>query len=320
MKNKFLFFICTLLSLFFLFGMFIYSVKLTEDENHMRDFNTKYQIFSILHPSSFDFAGEVLPSNSSEIFERIDKQMLKNIYWQSNTLLYFKRANKYFPIIEPILKKHNIPDDFKFLALIESGLQNVVSPAGATGFWQILKSTAREYNLEVNSAIDERYNLEKSTEFACTYLKSAYNQFGSWTMAAASYNMGKNGLQRRSLEQKTNNYFNLKLSSETSEYIFRIVAVKEILQNPKKYGFIFREKDLYTMPSFKTIIIDSTINDLNEFAISNSINFKLLKEFNPWLRTNTLPNASRKSYDIKIPLDTIFLVFDEVKLSVDSLK
>ena len=154
------------------------------------------------------------------------------------------------------------------------------------------------------------------------YLGIAFslNQFGSWTMAAASYNMGKNGLQRRSLEQKTNNYFNLKLSSETSEYIFRIVAVKEILQNPKKYGFIFREKDLYTMPSFKTIIIDSTINDLNEFAISNSINFKLLKEFNPWLRTNTLPNASRKSYNIKIPLDTVFLVFDEVKLSVDSLK
>ncbi len=320
MKNKFLFVVCIFLSLFFLSKMFIYSVKLTEDENHIRNFKNNYQIYSILHPASFSFAGEVLPSNSSEIFERIDKQMLKNVYWQSNTLLYFKRANKYFPIIEPILKKNNIPDDFKYLALIESGLQNVISPAGATGFWQILKSTAREYGLEVNSAIDERYDLEKSTEFACNYLKSAYNQFGSWTMAAASYNMGKNGLQRRVLEQKTNNYFNLKLSSETSEYIFRIVAVKEILQNPKKYGFFFRDKDLYTMPSFKTIIVDSTINDLNEFAISNSINYKLLKEYNPWLRKNFLPDESRKIYKIKIPLDTSPLIFNDIKFGVDSLK
>ena len=319
MKNKFLFVVCIFLSLFFLFGMFIYSVKLTDDENHLRNFKNNYQIYSILHPSSFSFAGEFLPNNSSEIFERIDKQMLKNVYWQSNTLLYFKRANKYFPIIEPILK-NNIPDDFKYLALIESGLQNVISPAGATGFWQILKSTAREYGLEVNSDIDERYNLEKSTEFACAYLKSAYNQFGSWTMAAASYNMGKNGLKRRVLEQKTNNYFNLKLSSETSEYIFRIVAVKEILQNPKKYGFVFREKDLYTMPSFKTIIIDSTINDLNEFAISNAINYKLLKEYNPWLRTNSLPDESRKIYKIKIPLETKSLIFDDIKFDIDSLK
>ncbi len=320
MKNKIWLTLSLFIFLFFVFGMFIYSVKLTDDENYLRDFNDKYQIFSILHPPSFSFASEYAPTHSSEIFERIDKQMLKNIYWQSNTLLYFKRANKYFPIIEPILSKHNIPDDFKYLALVESGLQNVVSPAGAAGFWQILKSTAREYGLEVNIAIDERYNLELSTEFACKYLKEAYNQFGTWTMAAAAYNMGKNGLQRRVIEQNTNNYYNLKLNTETAEYVFRIIAVKEIMENPRKYGFVLRSKDLYTMPVYRTIKVDSTISDLNNFAISNSINYKLLKEFNPWLRTTSLPDESRKMYTIKIPLDTVSLVFDDLKLNNDSLR
>jgi hypothetical protein len=294
--------------------LFIYSSELmSDDELYQQQFNTKYGIFSILQPQSLSFAGEEIPINSPEIWERIDKELLKNTYWQSNTMLFFKKANKYFPIIEPILKKNNIPDDFKYLALIESGLDNVVSPAGAAGFWQILKGTAREHGLEVNSAIDERYNLEKSTHVACEYLNDAYAKFGSWTMAAASYNMGKNGARRRIAEQGTNNYYNLHLNSETGRYVFRIIAVKDIMKNPKKYGFMFRAKDLYTMSDYKTIEVDSTIANLSSFAISNGINYKLLKHFNPWLRTSSLPDKSRKKYFLKIPTNTDLLVFDNLE-------
>ena len=241
----------------------------------------------------------------------MDKELLKNIYWQSNTMLYLKRANKFFPIIEPILKAKNIPDDFKYLAVIESGLENVVSPSGAAGFWQILKSTAKEYGLEVNPAIDERYNLEKSTKVACEYLREAFEKFGSWTMAAASYNKGQNGISRLIEKQGTNNYYNLHLNSETSRYVFRIIAVKEILENPKQYGFIYREKDLYVMPKYKTIEIDATISDLADFATANGTNYKLLKQLNPWLRNTSLPDKSRRKYILKIPTDPSLLVFDD---------
>jgi len=298
---------------------FIYSTKrIIADDLHKHQFNEKYGIFSIVPPSNLSFASESVPISSPDIWERIDKELLKNIYWQSNTMLYFKKANKYFPVIEPILKTYNIPDDFKYLALIESGLDNVVSPAGAAGFWQFLKGTAREYGLEVNASIDERYNLEKATVAACKYLQEAYNKFGSWTMAAASYNMGQNGARRAIIAQESNNYYNLHLNSETSRYIFRIIAVKHIMENPNEYGFIFRQKDLYSMPDFKTVKIDSTIANLSDFARSHSINYKLLKLFNPWLRSTSLPDKSRKEYMLKIPTDTSLMVFDEIK--IDSLE
>ena len=313
MQKKHIYFLGSALLILAFSQIFIYSTELNNDDKlHQQQFNIKYGIFAILQPEDLSFAGEEIPINSPEIWERIDKELLKNTYWQSNTLLFFKKANKYFPIIEPILKKNNIPDDFKYLALIESGLDNVVSPAGAAGFWQILKGTAREHGLEVNSAIDERYNLEKSTQIACEYLNDAYTKFGNWTMAAASYNMGKNGARRRILEQGTNNYYNLHLNSETGRYVFRIIAVKEIMKNPLKYGFIFRINDLYTMPKYKTIEVDSTIADLSNFAISKGINYKLLKQFNPWLRTSSLPDKSRKKYFLKIPTNTDLLVFEDL--------
>ena len=314
MQKKHIYFLGTSLLILSFAQPFIYSTELkNDDELYQKQFNVKYGIFAILQPKGLSFAGEEMPINSPEIWERIDKELLKNTYWQSNTMLFFKKANKYFPIIEPILKKNNIPDDFKYLALIESGLDNVVSPAGAAGFWQILKGTAREHGLEVNSAIDERYNLEKSTQIACEYLNDAYAKFGSWTMAAASYNMGKNGARRRIAEQGTNNYYNLHLNSETGRYVFRIIAVKDIMKNPKKYGFMFREKDLYTMANYKTILVDSTIANLSDFAISSGINYKLLKQFNPWLRTSSLPDKSRKKYFLKIPTNTDLLVFDDLE-------
>lgn len=320
MQKKHFYFLVTSLLFFAIIQLFIYSSDLkSDDELHQQHFNMKYGIFAINQPKDLNFAGERVPLYSSEIWERIDKELLKNTYWQSNTMLYFKKANKYFPIIEPILKKHNIPDDFKYLALIESGLDNVVSPAGAAGFWQILKGTAIDYGLEVNSEIDERYNLEKATVLACKYLQDSYNEFGSWTMAAASYNMGKYGARRKVLQQATNNYYNLHLNSETSRYVFRIIAVKEILRNPRKYGFMFREKDLYTMPNYKVIEIDSAIADLTDFAKSYGVNYKLLKQFNPWLRSTSLPDNSRRKYQLKIPSNIDLLVFEDIKFKEDSL-
>ena len=301
--------------------LFIYAAELkSNDELHQQHFNMKYGIFAIVQPEELNFSGEEIPMQSPEIWERLDKELLKNTYWQSNTMLFFKKANKYFPIIEPILKKNNIPDDFKYLAVIESGLDNVVSPAGATGFWQIMKGTALEYGLEVNSGIDERYNLEKSTELACSYLNDAYEKFGNWTIAAASYNMGKSGVRTRMLKQGTNNYYNLHLNSETARYVFRILAVKEIMENPKKYGFIFRTKDLYVMPEYKTLEVDSTIANLSDFAKMQGVNYKLLKQFNPWLRTSSLPDKSRKKYVLKIPTDTDLLISENLENVVDSVE
>ncbi len=269
-------------------------------------------MYSVLKPDNLKFANEDIPESTFDVWERLDKELLKNIYWQSNTLLYFKRANKYFPIIEEILAKNNIPDDFKYLALIESGFEYNVSPSGAAGFWQIMKGTAREYGLEVNYAIDERYHLKKSTEAACKYLQKAYDKFGSWTLAAASYNMGINGVQRQVKRQNTNNYFNLYLNDETSRYVFRIIVIKEIIENPRKYGFVFRQNDLYSYPSIKQIRVDSTINNLYSFAQENDINYKILKRFNPWLRTSKLPDESRRVYYIDIPEKSEELIFDDL--------
>ena len=321
MNRKYYYFFGISILFFGIAQLYIFSADLkSEDELHQQHFNMKYGIFAINQPEDLNFAGEEIPIYTSEIWERLDKELLKNTYWQSNTMLYFKKANKYFPIIEPILKEHNIPDDFKYLALIESGLDNVRSPAGASGFWQILKGTALEYGLEVNASIDERYNLEKATVVACEYLQDAYNKFGTWTMAAASYNMGKNGVRRRIAKQESNNYYNLHLNNETSRYVFRIIAVKEILQNPRKYGFMFREKDLYSMPNYTTVEVDSTIVDLVDFAKKNGINYKLLRHFNPWLRSTSLPDKSRRKYIFKIPTDTDLMVFEDFAVDTDSVK
>ena len=320
MKKKYFYLLGIVFCLIAIGQLFIFSSYLkSEDALHQQHFNMKYGIFAIVQPEDLNFANEELPIYSSEIWERMDKELLKNTYWQSNTMLYFKKANKYFPIIEPILREYNIPEDFKYLAVIESGLDNVVSPAGAAGFWQLLKSTAREYGLEVNYAIDERYNLEKATVVACKYLQEAYDQFGSWTMAAASYNMGKNGAKRKIKHQLSNNYYNLYLNSETARYVFRIIAIIEIMQNPKKYGFMFRDKDLYTMPNFKIVDVDSTIVSLADFAQIHGVNYKILKQFNPWLRVSSLPDKSRRRYLLKIPVDTDLMVFEDIQFETDSI-
>ncbi|MFY0713096.1 transglycosylase SLT domain-containing protein [Seonamhaeicola sp. NFXS20] len=288
-----------LLSLCFLF---IYALQdAPTDENFEKKLINDYNVYALQVPENLDFAGEPLPLNNPDILERMDRELLVNTYWQSNGLLMFKRSKKYFPVIEPILAKYGIPDDFKYLAVIESGLTNAVSPAGARGVWQIMKATGKENGLEVNTNVDERYHLEKATEVACKYLLKAKEKLGSWTLAAAAYNAGQAGIARRLKEQKVSNYYDLLLGEETGRYIFRIVAFKEILSHPNKYGFNFRDKDLYTnIPTYK-VEVDTAVTDFSSFAQKFGINYKILKLHNPWLREPHLNNKSRKLYQIEIP-------------------
>jgi hypothetical protein len=252
-------------------------------------------------PARLDFAGENVPLDLFDVKESFDREMITNSYYHSSTIQIIKRAYRYFPYIDSVLKANNIPQDFKYLCVIESSLKNATSPAGAKGFWQFMRSTGREHGMEINSYVDERYNLEKSTEAACEYLQEAYDIFGSWTLAAASYNMGKSGLKRRMREQEVDNYYDLYLNSETARYVYRILAMKTIMPEHEKYGFHVDDKDKYAPHNTRTVIVDTTINDLVEFAFSQGINYKVLKEFNPWLTNTYLTNQSGKEYKIRIP-------------------
>ena len=261
----------------------------------------EYKISAIEIPENLNFAGERVPQHDPEIMERIDREFLVNTYWQSNALLLMKRAHKYFPVIEPILARYGVPDDFKYLAVAESGLQNVVSPAGATGVWQIMRATGREYGLEVNTNVDERYHLEKATEVACRYLRKYKEKFGSWTLAAAAYNAGPGGVNKQLTLQKTDNYYDLLLGQETGRYVFRILAIKEILSNPDIYGFEIADEDLYeAIPTF-SVEVNKPVANFADFASEYGINYKILKRHNPWLREPHLNNKSGKNYFIAIP-------------------
>jgi membrane-bound lytic murein transglycosylase len=273
----------------------------TNASEYKDNFFNNYKVYAIDLPNKIDFAGEEVPLDDPDVYERLDREFLVNAYWQSNGLLLIKRANKYFPIIEPILKRNNIPDDFKYLALIESGLTNAVSPSGASGFWQFMKAAAQEYGLEVSEQVDERYHLEKATQAACEYLNRAKRSTGSWTMAAAAYNAGMAGMNRQVAFQQTDNYYDLWLNNETSRYVFRILAVKEIMKNPKKYGFIFETKHLYNELPTYNVMVDGAIENLTDFAKSYNITYKDLKIYNPWLRDRKLDNKNNKTYYIKIP-------------------
>lgn len=271
------------------------------DNEEVKNVADEYTISAIDIPENLNFAGEPVPQDDPEIMERIDREFLVNTYWQSNAVLLMKRAHKYFPVIEPILKKNGIPDDFKYLAVAESGLQNVVSHAGATGFWQIMKATGKEYGLEVNSNVDERYHLAKSTEVACRYLRKYKEAYGSWTLAAASYNAGPAAIKKFMNIQQVNDYYDLLLGQETGRYVFRILAIKEILSNPGKYGYELEEEDLYdAIPTFH-VEVDTAVTNFANFAGEYGINYKILKRHNPWLRQPHLNNASRKNYAIEIP-------------------
>lgn len=305
-----LFLVVVLVATFaFKYFTFSTSTDKEKEKNYYQNYiSDHYKVFALDLPDTLDFVGEEVPLNMLDIKERLDREMLVNVYWQSQTLLFYKRAEKYFPIIEPILKENGVPDDFKYLALTESGLTNVISPAGATGYWQFLKKTAIEYDLEVNGEVDERYHLEKATLAFCKYMNAAYEKFDSWTLAAASYNMGMSGLNNQIKRQKANNYYDLLLNEETGRYVFRILAVKEILTNPTKYGFYFRPQDLYSPDVYKTIEVDHEIKDLADFAFEQGVNYKILKILNPWLRQAHLHNTSGKTYYIKIPTEGYYSI------------
>ena len=289
--------------IFIIIFLFIFSsVKDKQsDEKYKEAFIRHYKIFTPSIPDKIDFCGEQAPIDLFYIRESLDREIIVNTYFHSSTLLLFKRAYRWFPVIEPILKEYDIPDDFKYLALIESNLTNVVSPSGAAGFWQFLSGTGKSYDLEINNFIDERYNLEKSTVAACKYLNESYELYQNWTLAAAAFNAGKDRITKAIEAQKVNNYYDLYLNPETSRYIFRILALKEIHNRPTSYGFYLREKDLYPEIPYYEIVVDTPITDLVDFALKMDISYKLLKEFNPWLRSNYLPNPFRKNYTLNIP-------------------
>ncbi len=225
-----------------------------------------YKIKALKLPNGLNLAGERVPVEINDVKERMERELLVNTYWQSNGILLLKRANRYFPILEPLLAKYNLPDDFKFLALAESGFTDETSSVGAAGIWHFMRTTGKEYGLEINDNVDERYNIEKSTKVAAEYLIKAKEKLGSWTLAAAAYNAGNRGVSRRLEAQEVSNYYDVKLPDETERYIFRILALKEIITNPKKYGFVFDKEDLYTVKETRLVKVDTAISNLTLFA------------------------------------------------------
>jgi len=305
----YIFGVSSVLGILFLLGSFFFTDTKSKEDNLLQNFPQEYKIVSPAIPDLLEFAGEKIPTENFDILERIDREFLSNTYWHTATVLAIKRANRWFPVIEPILKKNNIPDDFKYLCVIESNLENVTSPAGAVGFWQFIEPTGKKYGLEINDYIDERYHVEKSTEAACKYLRDSYSMFGSWISAAASYNLGQSGMNLQLERQKTRNYFNLVLNSETSRYISRVIALKYILLEPSKYGFDIKENELYKPLEYYQVNLDRSVMDFTEFASRYNINYYTLKLYNPWIRDNYLINKKKKNYSIKIPEpETIKLV------------
>src|SRR5690606_30083406 len=252
-------------------------------------------------PEEIDFAGEKTPLDRWEVRERLDRELLVNSYLHGSSLYVLKLANRAFPVLEERLKANGIPEDFKYLCVAESALQNLRSPAGALGYWQFLSSTGREYGLEITDQVDERYHLEKATDAACKYLKNAYERFGSWTAAAASYNCGLAGYSRFSSHQQSRNYYDLLLPEETNRYIIRILALKYILEDPERMGFIVTDADAYQPVPTREVTVSQSIPSLVEFAKKQGTSYKILKTLNPWLRAHSLTVRSGKSYTILIP-------------------
>lgn len=252
-------------------------------------------------PETLDFCGETVPLELFYVSERLEREILANAYLHTSTLLMLKRSTRWFPVIDPIMEQYGLPDDFKYLCMAESALTNAVSSSKAVGFWQILEATGKELGLEINKEVDMRYNVEKETVAACKYIKEAYEKFGDWTLAAASYNCGKGRISRTIKEQEVDSYYDMLLPEETQRYIFRILALKLITEDPEKYGFQIRDNGWYQPLEYKEVTVTQSITDMTKFAIEQGTNYKMLKYFNPWLRSNTLTISAGNSYKIKIP-------------------
>jgi len=250
----------------------------------------------------FHFAGESLPMDNFDVRERLDRELSVNAYWHSNTLLNIKKAHRFFPHIEEALRKNGIPEDFKFVAVAESDLRNVTSYAGAKGFWQFMAPVAKQYGLEISREVDERYHFEKATQAACELILDYKEHFGTWTLAAAAYNVGYGNMDRALEEQNGHSFYDLNLNAETNRYIFRLVAIKEVLQNPREFGFYLEEEDMYPpLDEYEIVEVNSAVENLANFADQYDISYRILKVYNPWLISDKLTNAARKTYYIKIP-------------------
>jgi len=303
MKNHSIILICVIFCFSTLFYFFVIpNKKKSESDAKYYEYALKnYSVFSAYIPDTLYFAEERVPLEKYYVRERLERELTSIMYLHARTILTLKRTQRFFPLFDSILQKNNIPKDFRYLALTESELTQAVSPSGARGIWQFMKNTAIEYGLEVTNDIDERYHIEKSTKAACKYLQTAYQKFSNWTMAAAAYNMGASRLPNMLETQQVDSYYDLIMLEETNRYVYRILAYKLIYENPRQYGFILRNKDLYYPIPTTKIIVDTTIDDLSHFAAENKCNLLLLKEHNPWLRTNQLPNVKGKKYEILLP-------------------
>ena len=267
---------------------------------HAQAAPTNYSTHDV--PSSVTFCGKNIDLTRYDRYERMDRELLAFTYMHSTSIQMIKKANRYFPIVEPILKANGIPDDFKYLMVIESNLNpNARSSAGAAGLWQFMQTTGREYGLEVNKNIDERYHVEKSTEAACKYLKDAYAKYQDWIAVAASYNAGQARISTQFEKQQVDDMLDLFLVEETARYVYRIIAAKIMFSNPSAFGFRLRTKDLYMPIPYKEVSVNTGILNLAEWAKKQGITYALLKNMNPWLRDNFLQNVSKRTYTIKIP-------------------
>lgn len=303
MKNKILkkllYAVGTILVLVGLMEVFVFSKHEEEKMPPMvlAENNAKQPVI----PGKLDFAGEPVPIENGDVKESLDRELLVNVYWHSQTILMLKRANRFFPVIEPILKEYGVPDDFKYIPVIESGLTNNSSSAGARGFWQIIESTGKEYGLEINNDVDERLNLEKSTRVACQFFLKSHKKFGNWPMVAASYNMGMSGVGNSAENQGSNNYYDLWLNTETARYVYRIVAMKMVMENPRLYGIELMPEDLYPAIPTTDVELNNSAIDVAQIAKNLNVSYKTLKTFNPWLVSTIFPNKGKKTYIFKIP-------------------
>lgn len=278
------------------------SSRNSEEARMLDEFWSRYSVHAVPIPDDMEFAGEQVPLEDLEVRERVDRELLVNTYFQSSTVLSMKRSARWFPIFEPILKQYGVPDDFKYLAVIESGLANVVSPSQAAGFWQFVESTGKAYGLKIEEGIDERYDPIRSTHAACRFLLDAKREFGSWAMAAAAYNMGTNGLRKQVQQQGLSQYYELWLNQETSRYLPRLIATKYIFEHPKSYGYRLTAAQKYGPLTNRTIKIDTAIKDVAQWARSMGYSYKVLRAHNPWIRSYSLPAPSgSQPYTFRIP-------------------
>ena len=290
---------------FLTFALFASYTDSGEEPLGLADFSPTHQLPQIIKPvnlnKSFDFAGEPVPMDNFDARERLDRELTENSYRHGKNMLNLKKAQRYFPMIEKILAENGVPDDFKYVAVAESDLSNAVSPAGARGFWQFMRPTARDYGMEVTATVDERYHIEMSTRAACKHIIKLKKIMGNWTLAAAAYNVGQTRLKREATAQRATSFYDLNLNQETSRYLFRLIAFKEIMQNPQDFGFDLGGEGYQPLDDFAVVEVNKTIPNLGDFAQKYGTSYRMLKLYNPWLISTSLANKSGKQYFIKIP-------------------